>query len=290
MGLPIEPRLSNTARRMRQRIAPSLTLPKNTTSRLYRSNTFCELPRTSGINHEELEAVAAFYDANARQVDPPRKAKLVLKRTSLPFPVNVQRSPSSNLANRIANMLGRTTPGNTSFDMRPSFHFRRQRLRREYREYFAPSRFTVYRADSSDESPTTPSTTTNEMDDEPVPSTTEDQRTAYTSSAVSIMYAEEGDPMSANEWEIGLWPGAHELGAVDMFQIYLDVLTESTVIPSCPIEALCVSDDLDSFSAVVDGINLLKELSAELHETYDKSSSYFLHPITGSRIEIITIR
>lgn len=287
MGLPIESRISATARRKRQRVAPALAIPEDTTSRFYQHDAFSERPRTFGINHEALEAVGAFYEANTRRANPPRKARLVLVRTFLPVPVRVHRSPVSHLGGRIANMLTRDSHDDSVIDM----PFRRRFYRRHRRELRSTptTRFTVFMADAGDDTPAVP-TTLRSQDTNEQPTSNREDPSPNTSSAISILYAEDGDPVSANVWEIGCWAGTHELAGVDMFQVFLDVLTEATTIPSCPIEALCISDNLDVFVAVVAGINLLKDLSAELHSTYDKSSSYFLHPITGSRIEIVTIR
>lgn len=118
----------------------------------------------------------------------------------------------------------------------------------------------------------------------------QEERTPVTSIGISILYAEDGDPETARVWELGCWAGAHQLAGMDMFQVFLDVLTEATCIPACPIEALCIRDDLEACMAVKEGIDLLKDLSAELHVSYDRSSSNFLHPITGSPIEIVVER
>lgn len=108
-----------------------------------------------------------------------------------------------------------------------------------------------------------------------------------THSAVSMLYAEHGDPQSTKVWEIGCWAGTHQLAAGDMLHLYIDVLAELATIPMCHVDELCIGDNLHECNAVIEGVNLLKDISAELHAFYDKTSDYFIHPMTDRPVQIV---
>lgn len=116
----------------------------------------------------------------------------------------------------------------------------------------------------------------------------ENENTAVTSMAVSILYVEDGD--GGRVWDLGCWAGVHQMAGTDMFQVFLDVLTEATCVPTCHVAELWIRDNLEVYVTVAEGVDLLKDLSAELHSSYDKDSSYFLHPLTGAPIDIIVER
>lgn len=221
-----------------------------------------------GVNHEAVASVISHYEAYRRTGESPRPARLVLVRTPLPRPVRLRQSAVERLSLRISRMLANEADDPNISSLDPAAGV----------ELYDEHTLTTDEVDSEGDAECLPVDADFEGIGEMLPTT---------SIGISVLYAEEGDPDSARVWELGCWAGAHQLAGVDMFQVFLDVLTEATSIPSCPIDKLCIRDNLEVFVAVSDGVDLLKDLSAELHASYDKDSSYFLHPITGSRIEIV---
>lgn len=326
MGIPIEPRLSAAALCKRQRfISPSS--PTSPTPSLdhpfpfLRSRSMSPVNRRSfGLDRASIGAMMTYYEAYARRrPNNPRKGRLVLVRTLLPRPVRVRRSVFTRLGTRDSRLRMLSRHGTATGGQRVSaaereelhgeisrFHRRMQArtggtaddtLDADFARFEARIRFAARGGDDGDML-SVGRLLDREMREEAendellhVPAgDPEGDRTPLTSIGISIMYAEDGDPETARVWELGCWAGAHRLAGMDMFQVFLDVLTEATCIPACPIEALCIRDDLEGCAAVKEGIDLLKDLSAELHVSYDRGSSYFLHPITGSPIEIVVER
>jgi hypothetical protein len=88
-------------------------------------------------------------------------------------------------------------------------------------------------------------------------------------------------------WELGCWPDLQEPVGPDIFQIVLDVLTET--VGTCSIATLRVHENLHSLQGVVDGLNMLRHMSIPPlggHVMHQHGVSSFLHPITGERIAI----
>lgn len=96
-------------------------------------------------------------------------------------------------------------------------------------------------------------------------------------------------------WELGWWPDVREPTGIALFQIVLDVLTET--VGACSISSFHVRDNLQRFQGVRNGLDLLREMSGQAESPlpdsrYRESSdlatmSYsFTHPITGHVIGI----
>lgn len=246
MGIPVEPRLSDVARRKRQNfispeLPPSLPNPSS-----HSSNDSSD-SRTFGLNRAAVESMVAYYEAQTEgRGSSTRKGRLVVERTALPQPVRVLRSAVSRLGGRISRVLERDG------------------------EVIQYAGLLDIEEESEEES---------EEDDE---------NTVLTSIAISILYVEDGE--GGRVWDLGCWAGAHQMAGIDMFQVFLDVLTEATCVPTCRIEELWIRDNLEVYVAVAEGVDLLKDLSAELHSSFNKDSNYFLHPLTGAPIDIIVER
>ncbi|KAI0565547.1 hypothetical protein FGB62_17g342 [Gracilaria domingensis] len=88
-------------------------------------------------------------------------------------------------------------------------------------------------------------------------------------------------------WELGCWLGTQHLRTTDIFEILVEVLEKTSEVPGSPVEALCIQDNLFSYSTVRGGVRLLKELSGHLHENYDRTSNFFVHPMNDQRVQII---
>lgn len=247
MGIPVEPRLSDSARLKRQRLiaSDSGTSLSNISSR---SSIGPSSNRTFGLNRAAVESMVAYYEAQTEGMNSStRKGHLTVVRTALPRPVRVLRSAVSRLGNRISRLLERDG---------------------EVVQY--AGMFGIEEDESDGESEG------------------ENESPMLTSIAVSILYVEDGE--GGRVWDLGCWAGAHQMAGIDMFQVFLDVLTEATCVPTCRIADLWIRDNLEVYLAVAEGVDLLKDLSAELHPSYDKDSSYFLHPLTGAPIDIVVER
>jgi hypothetical protein len=101
---------------------------------------------------------------------------------------------------------------------------------------------------------------------------------------LAIVYVDTVDGVC---WELGCWPDLHDPIGPDIFQIVLDVLTET--VGACSISTIRVRDNLQSLQGICDGIDMLRHISTPqmrrgLHQANVNS---FLHPITGETIEII---
>lgn len=107
--------------------------------------------------------------------------------------------------------------------------------------------------------------------------------TLMSDKAISILYEVDTGCL----WELGCWAGIQHLGRAGIFGILVEVLEKTSQVPGSPVEALCIRDNLFSYSTVRGGVRLLKELSGQLIDNYDRASNFFVHPMNDQRVQII---
>ncbi|CAN8073603.1 unnamed protein product [Agarophyton chilense] len=114
-------------------------------------------------------------------------------------------------------------------------------------------------------------------------SSIQDYRDLMSDKAISMLYEVDNGCL----WELGCWVGTQHLRTTEIFGILIEVLEKTSGVAGSPVEALCIQDNLFSYSTVRGGVSLLKELSGQLHDSYDRTSDFFVHPMNEQRVQII---
>ena len=303
MGIPIEPRLSATAREKRRRVLRQQSLRKNC-----RASLRSEYPEIlNAYEHHDFSFDTHIIDEITNHYQPIRNDRHYTPRNATLFlaPVDFLRNVRASTSNRPnRDMISRIEEALPQFfsieflqnidvqdnlaQLRRNNETSPQLISSTTRNRIATAILSAEDAviatqNQEDEQPSNSPNSHSASDDDDDNSNTQ----ASNSSHLCILYTEGSDPVTNPVWKIGTWCNSHLLSAEDVFIILSDAFIIIDRISPCPITKIQISDCFATQSNVVNGIKLVKDLSAERLGSYCSDPHTLQNPITGNIIEVV---